>query len=137
MGEEEQHVTQGFFHQHWNTWNDVKPFQELSLKKLLEKVRELRDDLDIARTEVQRKTSEKLPPPLTLEKATTSPFGDRIATRRIAKLSKCWIEVESNTTDDGDSENFSDSSASSVSLAPLSEAVLGPAPLHLQRFGSA
>merc|ERR1712070_234686 len=60
--QEEQRICQGFFHHHWNAANDIKAFYELSEGKLAEKVRELRDDLHIARAEMGRRNATKLLP---------------------------------------------------------------------------
>jgi hypothetical protein len=113
----------------------MKSFKELSLKKLLAKVRDLRDDLDIAQAEVTRKTSDVLPPRLPLDRAATAPFGDRIASQRFTTLSKCRREVESDATCEGESSSEFDTSSSRGSLT---EAVLGPRPLLLlKRMASA
>merc|ERR1711933_329693 len=128
--EEEQRVIQGFFHQHWNIANDVKSFEELSLKKILEKARELRDELDIAQAEVSKKTSQLLPPPLGLERAVTAPFHDRRAQPRIGERLKsgAWAAAEDDSTADTDVPSEDDGEG---------EALRGPAPLSLARFISA
>lgn len=36
---EEQRISQGFFHHHWNAANDIKAFHELSDEKVSEKLR--------------------------------------------------------------------------------------------------
>jgi len=71
--QEEQRIERGFFHHHWNAANDVKAFHELTAGKLADKVRELRDDLHIARAELGQRNAAKLLPPLVLERALTHP----------------------------------------------------------------
>jgi len=70
---EEERINHGFFHHHWNAANDIKAFHELSAGKLSEKVRELRDDLHMARTELGRQNAFKLLPPLVLDRAVSDP----------------------------------------------------------------
>merc|ERR1712110_944641 len=132
--EEEQRVTQGFFHHHWNMANDVKSFQELSLKKLLKKVCELQEELGIAQAEVRRKTYERLPPRLLLERAVIVTSGEWISSRRIAQLSRrSGVEVDSDSTDD---TALPSSSASTISEAPRGGVVPVPAPLPWKRLAS-
>lgn len=80
---EEQRINHGFFHHHWDVANDVKAFHELSAGKLAEKVRELRDDLHMARAELGRQNATKLLPPLVLDRAVSDPAS----TRRVVEVS--------------------------------------------------
>lgn len=122
---EEQRMTQGFFHQLWDVANDVKSFQELPVKELLAKVRELRDDLDMAQAEVQRKASELLPlPRLALERAGTAPAGEQLG-----KLAEVAVG-SSSTVDQG-------LSGARSPMEPKIGALLSLASIPLERFFSA
>jgi len=131
--EEEQRVTQGFFHHHWNVANDVQSFHELTTKQLLAKIGELRDDLAMAQAEVNLKNLKRLLPPLVLEKAFTTPDGDRVAEQaldRLMNLSKSTERVCSFEKTDLDNSR---SAPTPIHKSPAGESVLRMGPISFNR----
>jgi ABC-type sugar transport system ATPase subunit len=135
--EEEQRVTQGFFHHHWNVANDVQSFHELTSKQLLSKIRELRDDLDMAQAEIKSKNLKRLLPPLVLERALTSPSGDHVVGEQLDNFMKLAKSAEKvSSFENLDTESSCRVAPTIPHTLPAGKSVLAKWPISLDRAAS-
>lgn len=104
---EEERINRGFFHHHWNAANDIKAFHELSVGKLTEKVRELRDDLHMARAELGRQNATKLLPPLVLDRTISDPASFcRSEVSEYGATAPAGLEASEPSTDNSSPDLF-------------------------------
>lgn len=104
---EEERINRGFFHHHWNAANDIKAFHELSVGKLTDKVRELRDDLHMARAELGRQNATKLLPPLVLDRTISDPASFcRSEVSEYGATAPAGLEASEPSTDNSSPDLF-------------------------------